>query len=111
MTWFGLLKTFALSASCAVYNVTTALSRTRLHLPDCVLDELAIFIGRIPIFEIDFQRSWQDCLVATDASVNFGFGVALALLDPRFVCAVGLVAGRPRQIPRLTRDGGSDDEP
>ena len=75
------------------------------------MDELATFCGLIPLLEVDLRRPWQDVLLATDASVDFGFGVSAANLSPSCVRKVGRVAERPSHMIRLTRDGGADDEP
>ena len=111
MAWFGFLNRHSLVSLDSVYSVTSTKSTTKLHLELDALTELATFMGLGPMLEVDLQRPWQDFLIATDASVDYGFGVSVAHLAPKFVRAVGQVAERPKRLVRLDRDGGPDDEP
>ena len=43
-----------------------------------VVREFVHFVSIFPLLEADVQRPWQKCLLATDASICFGFGVSVA---------------------------------
>ena len=75
-----------------------------------MLDELVAFLCISPTLENDLRRPWQDLVVATDASVDYGFGVSVAPLAPDCVRDIGRHSERPRRYARLSRDGGPGEE-
>ena len=76
-----------------------------------MLDEAALFVALTPLLEADLSRPWQTTLVATDASVAYGFGVSEAHADPDLVREIGRFGEQPGRLIRLHRDGGVSDEP
>ena len=60
--------------------------------------------------EIDLTRDWQEHLIACDASVSFGFGVAVARCPKLLVREIGR-AGQKRDVyARVVREGNYPDE-
>ena len=81
-------------------------------LPDACIAECLLFIALMPMLEADMQREWSETLLASDASVNFGFGVLAAQVSVDTARAVGRLADATGAYVRLNRDcPNPDDEP
>ena len=109
-TWIGLLNRPSLSCFHFIYDLTGTLSSTRRTIEHDVLRELVLFLCVAPTLENDLRRPWQETIVATDASVDFGFGVSVAPLAQDALRAIARHAERPRRYARLDRDGGPSEE-
>ena len=72
--------------------------------------ELAHFVSLLPLLEADLQRPWQTCLVATDAAVDYGFGVSVADVPEQVVRELGRVAAAHVHLVRLGRRHAHPDD-
>lgn len=79
-------------------------------MPDDVLRELLCFACLSPLLENDLRRAWSNQLIATDASVDFGYGVSVAHAPPELVRDVGRFGEVFARHVRLTRDGSPGEE-
>ena len=109
-TWFGIMNRPSLSVFDSIYEITKGGGAERTEVPRAVVRELAHFVALLPLLEADLQRPWQRCLVATDASVNYGFGVSVADVSQEVVRNLGRVAAAPGHLVRLARGGGHPDD-
>ena len=84
--------------------------RCQAGLSRSVVRELAHFVSLLPLLEADLQRPWQQCLLATDASVDYGFGVSVAAVSPKLVRELGQAAAAPGHLVRLARGQRHPDD-
>jgi len=68
--------------------------------------ELWLYACLSPSLDFDLSREWQTCLVASDASPSWGFGVSVAAAPQDLVRAVGRFAVRHDVFVRLARGDG-----
>ena len=79
-------------------------------MPDDVLRELVAFACLTPLLECDLRRPWSSQLIATDASVDYGYGVSVADAPPELVRDVGRFGEVFSRHVRLLRDGSPGEE-
>eukprot|EP00930_Biecheleria_cincta_P034284 TRINITY_DN2370_c0_g1_i2.p1 TRINITY_DN2370_c0_g1~~TRINITY_DN2370_c0_g1_i2.p1 ORF type:complete len:340 (-),score=30.80 TRINITY_DN2370_c0_g1_i2:208-1227(-) len=109
LTWFALLNRPSLSSFDEVYAITRSMTEHREAVPDNVLVEIMVFMCLMPLLEGDLSRGWQEEIVATDASVDFGFGVSTAPAHGDTLRALSRAAANRDTLVRLQRAG--TDEP
>ena len=109
-TWFGIMNRPTLAVFDEIYGITKQGGSTRQEVPQGVIRELVHFVSLLPLLEADLQRPWQRCLLATDASMDFGFGVSVADVSADLVRELGRVAAAPGHVVRLARGLGHPDD-
>ena len=72
--------------------------------------ELYLFLALTPLLEADTWRTWEDCIVASDASSAFGFGVSVANCAPEVTRDIAHSCSMPSSFIRLSRDDPHPDE-
>lgn len=107
--WFAMLNRPTLSALHAVYDFSRKGGKERVPVPAEALAELALFVSLLPFIEADLWREWQNCIVASDASKSFGFGVSVAPCRPEFTRDVAHSCMLPQTYLRLDRSGEHPD--
>ena len=109
-TWFAQLNRPSFSVFDKIYPFVEGFSKERGPMPDDVLRELVCFACLSPLLENDLRRTWSNQLIATDASVDFGYGVSVADAPPELVRDVGRFGEVFARHVRLTRDGSPGEE-
>ena len=71
---------------------------------------LVHFVSLLAVLEADLQRPWQRCLLATDAAIDYGFGVSVANVSQGIVRQLGRVAAAPGHLVRLGRSCPHPDD-
>ena len=104
-TWFGIMSRSSLGVFDEIYEITKANGSVRNEVPPAVVRELVHFVSLLPLLEADLMRPWQKCLLATDASIDFGFGVSIADAPEHVVRELARVAAAPGHYVRLERLG------
>ena len=104
-TWFGIMNRPSLGAFDEIYGITKANGSARQEIPSGVVQELVHFVSLLPLLEADLMRPWQKCILATDASIDFGFGVSIADAPSHVVRELARVAAAPGHYVRLERLG------
>ena len=94
----------------AVYDFFRKRSIGRSALPDAVRAELCLFAVLCPLLEADAWREWQDCVVASDASSVFGFGVSVANCSISITRDIANTCTMPSTYVRLDRSVAHPDE-
>ena len=103
-TWFAQLNRPSFSVFDKIYRFVEGYSKDLVALPVEVLRELVCFSCLIPLLENDLRRGWTSQLAATDASVNFGYGVSVADAPVELVRDACRFLGTFGRHVRLTRD-------
>ena len=110
LAWFALLARPVFSCLHTVYDRANCEESGRIDLlPDNVA-EFFLFVSLLCWIEGDLEQPWQNCIVATDASPSFGFGVSIASASPCLSRAFSREATRAGALARLDRDGVYPDE-
>ena len=109
-SWFAGLCRPAFSCFHTVYDFSRDRTDERATLPDSVRAELLLFMSVCPLLEADTRRVWQDCVVATDASTVFGFGVSVAHCDATVTRDIANDCTVPSTCIRLNREVPHQDE-
>ena len=86
-----------------VYAFTTHNGAVRNRIAREVVREFVHFLSIFPLLEADLQRPWQKCLLATDASICFGFGVSVAEAPEVVVRELARAAAATGHYVRLER--------
>ena len=110
LTWFACLNRPSFSAFDLVYAFVEGFCTSEVVVPPPVVRELVMFCALAPLLECDLTRPWSEELVATDASVDFGYGVAVAQAPAHVVREIGRFGERHGRFVRLTRDGTPGEE-
>ena len=110
-TWFAQLNRPSFSVFDKVYAFIEGYSPQRTDLPREILAELVAFCCLSPLLECDLRRPWTSQLIATDASVDYGYGVSVAEAPPELVREVGRFGEVFNRHVRLSRDGSPGEEP
>ena len=111
LTWFALLARPVLSCFHDVYKHSQANSSDRCVLSGAATAELSLYLGLLPLLEGDLWRPWQDCIVATDASEAFGFGVSVAQAPSDLTRRIAHQCAAPSVFVRLDSHGDAADSP
>lgn len=78
-SWFAQLSRPMYSCFDHVYEFARrTLPEAPQRLPDTCLAECLWFLALMPLLEAGLQREWSSTLLATDASIAYGFGVSAA---------------------------------
>ena len=93
-----------------MYDFSRDRTDERAALPESVRAELLLFMSVCPLLEADTWRVWQDCVVATDASTVFGFGVSVAHCDATVTRDIAKDCTVPSTYIRLNRDVPHQEE-
>ena len=75
----------------------------RFELPENALAELLHFLIISPLIVNDLTRGWQECILATDASDAFGFGVSVSGCTQHRARKVGRIGAKRDNFVRLDR--------
>ena len=109
-SWFAALSRAMLSCFHAVYDFSREREKLRAALPDAARAELWLFAVLCPLLEADTWRDWQDCVVASDASSAFGFGVSVANCSKSVTRDIANKCTMPSTHIRLDRSIAHPDE-
>ena len=109
-SWFASLCRPAFSCFHTVYDFARDRTSGSSPLPVESRAELLLFLAITPLLEADTWRGWQDCIVATDASSVFGFGVSVANCDPAVTRKIANSCSMSATFIRLNRDEPHPDE-
>ena len=108
--WFGIMNRPSLAAFDLIYKTTTRGGGERMPLSLDVVRNLAHFTCLLPLLGADLRRVWQSCILATDASVDYGFGVSIADVPTDVTKRLAKVAAHNGHYVRLSRDEGHPDD-
>ena len=109
--WFDLLNRPLFACLDAVYDFARSDNpQLASEMPDSVLGELLLTIALAPFWQADLTRQWLPQIVASDASVEFGFGVCYADCTVDVARSVGRLAEKRGDFVRLDREAGDEPE-
>ena len=109
-SWFAALSRPVFSCFHQVYEFSRERGTGRAAVPASVRAELCLFVALCPLLEADTWREWQDCVVASDASSVFGFGVSVANCSPTVTRDIANTCTMPATYIRLDRSVAHPDE-
>ena len=103
LSWFALMSRPTFACFHEVYKLLDYSTASRFVLPRGCLAELFHFLLLVPLLTNDLTRPWQECLLATDASDAFGFGVSVAPCSTEVARRVGREGAKRDKFVRLDR--------
>ena len=109
-SWFAALCRAVFSCFHSVYDFSRDRVPERTSLPSSARAELSLFLAVCTLLEADTWREWQDCIVATDASSVFGFGVSVANCSPQITRNIANSCTMSSTYIRLSRTTPHPDE-
>ena len=84
--WFALLARPLYSVFLAAYELARRTPEgVGVSIPGTVHSEVAVFLALLPLAVVDFRTPYADCLVSSDATPTWGFGVSVAPCSPDIV--------------------------
>ena len=110
-SWFAQLNRPLYSCFDTVYDFTRLEGPdVARNLPESCMHECLLFTCLLPMLEADLRRDWSTTLLATDASVNFGFGVSAAHISTAEARTIGWLADSTGAYVRLDRSVPHPDD-